>query len=172
MIARWQTLIASFHFDTIHRAGTRQTNANTLSRRTDHPLDPIADETLQPSDTLDVCQLRFPAVSTLTTRGVGTLSLQDIARATTKDPDLSFVRTWVEKGAHYDPGDQLRLVQISPAYLHLAPALQSRHGVLILAVRDQPERIVLPDSLREQAFAAAHDCRQPDILASKRPSRP
>ena len=70
---------------------------------------------------------------------------------------MSFVRTWVEKGAHYDPDDQLRLVQISPAYLHLAPALQSRHGVLILAVRDRPERIVLPDSLREQAFAAAHD---------------
>ena len=134
MIAWWQTLIASFHFDTIHRAGTRQTNADTLSRRTDHPLDPEADETLQPSDTLDVCQLRLPAVSTITTHRIGTLSLQDIARATTKDNDLSFVRTWVEKGAHYDPSDQLRLVQISPAYLHLAPALQSRQGVLILAV--------------------------------------
>ena len=152
MIGRWKMRLASFDFELQHRAGTKQVNADSLSRMPGLPPSAELDELVVPEedqDVLDVYALRnLPVIS----------PSKDLPRATAQDPDLRMLVPFLRAGQRPDALQSKAFSYIGSQYLAVFECLRLRDGVIYFhsPTDDTKVKICLPVALFGHVFAVGH----------------
>lgn len=136
-IERMNLRMTPFHVTVIHQPG-RWNVADYFSR---HPIDPVDGKSAALARNAEIF-LNY-IVSSVTPNAI---SLDQIAQATSQDPDLQMLKKWVEANSDQKVPAKLR------AFKNIKDELSwSTHGVLL-----RGQRIIVPTSLRQRTIALAH----------------
>jgi transposase InsO family protein len=155
MFARWLTFISSFEFDLVHRKGTKQCNADALSRMENLSPEVEADGLDLDifKDIADIHQVRESAPQGITT----SISLKEIAQGIALDPVLSRILTWITTGYQPNKEDRKTLTPEGLQYANELPFLTAVDGNLYHKLpRAKVRRLCLPETLWNQAFQSCH----------------
>ena len=153
--ARWQNWFCSFDFDVQHRAGTKQTNADALSRRPGVPdvVEGVLDtDPVQPyHDVEDIYHVQEAKVVTL----------QDLQQQSTADPVLQTVMRYVKLQHKPSKEERKQLSADGMRYVNIFECLTEEDGVLyyqgpVLNNKPSAKRICLPLTLQNLAFEMCH----------------
>ena len=154
--ARWNTYLCSFTFKTVHRAGSKQINADCLSRRPGVPMDDQDDDPSEPlHDADDIYHLDAPATQ------VQEITLLDLKKAVEEDRVLSALCTYVRSGHKPTQEERKNLTEIGLAYVTRFECLEFDEGILYfqgVATNGivPPRRYCLPVKYYELAFQITH----------------
>ena len=150
--ARWQVYLASFNFTLVHRAGSKQVNADALSRRPGLVEEATPDITEFDDNFGDIDDI-YALQDELTP--------QHVAEATQEDRVLSKLFPYVVEGKKPDKEDRKVLSAPGVDYVNVFECLSEKDGMLfytapkVNGVEGKP-RLCLPLSLQDAAFRAAH----------------
>ena len=153
--ARWNNFLSSFNFTTVHRAGSKQTNADALSRRAGLELQHEEDDLMDPfKDVEDIYSIDPP----VRLQGITMQELQD---AIQKDPVLSVVAKYVRAKQKPDKHQQRILTEEGMHYVNIFESLQEENGIVYFQGPTingimPPRRICIPEKYRELAFVLCH----------------
>ena len=153
--ARWNTYLCSFNFTTVHRAGTKQINADCLSRRPGVPVDDQDTDPFEPlHDADDIYNVNEPV-------RVQSISLLDLKKAVENDRVLSTLYTYVQKGHKPTAEERKNLTDVGLSYVNRFECLEVEDGVLYfqgVAVNGivPPRRYCLPAQYYDLAFQITH----------------
>ena len=154
VFARWFTYLASFDYKLVHRAGKRQTNADSLSR-----MPGLAEETEQEDFEDDFGEIddiyALPALQEPLAPG-------RIAEATSRDPVLRRIREMVQKGAKPGREERKPLTAVGVEYAQVFEMLSCENGVVYYTPpevngKESTRRACLPTELYPLAFKAVHN---------------
>ena len=154
--ARWNTYLCSFNFKTVHRAGSKQINADCLSRRPGVPMDDQDNDPSEPlHDADDIYHLDEPAPK------VQGITLSDLRKAVEGDRVLSTMCTFVRSGHKPTQEERKTLTEIGLAYVTRFECLEFDDGILYfqgVAVNGivPPRRYCLPVKYYDLAFQITH----------------
>ena len=140
-LARWGMAIQELDLQIHHRSGTKNTNADALSR---YPV--LAPEsTISSPTSLEVVAATNP--SWKTEKG-GETTLSTLQRA---DPQLATIVDYLEKGVLPDDTRKARELALTVSQYTIVD------GVLYRVETDKTLRVIPPSSQREKLFHEAHD---------------
>ncbi|MEL7522121.1 MAG: RNase H-like domain-containing protein, partial [Cyanobacteria bacterium J06553_1] len=155
----WLTFISSFEFTTVHRAGTKQLNADALSRM--EGLNPKVEK-----DGLDVGIMQdiadIYAIQTVkqavSNQPSISLSAEDVARESHKDLILGKILRWVTEKYRPNKEDRKILTREGLAYANELPYLEARDNCLYRRVLGEDQtQLCLPPSFWDRAYQACHN---------------
>ena len=155
--ARWQCFLASFKFTLEHRAGTKQINADALSRRPGIP-EPVEADPLEPNEPLhDVDDIYHVPNSPK----VQSLQDEDLKKALAHDPVTSVIMKFVASSNKPNKEQRKPLSSTGMAYVNVFECLQTEAGILYYQPPTlngiiPPRRTCLPVNLYELAFLMCH----------------
>lgn len=155
--ARWQCFLASFKFTLEHRAGTKQTNADALSRMPGIP-EPAEADPLEPNEPLhDVDDIYHVHPSPQ----VKEIRMEDLQKALADDPVTSIILKFVKSHRKPDKEQRKPLSSTGMSYVNVFECLQEEDGILYyqpptLNGMIPPRRTCLPVKLYELAFLMCH----------------
>ena len=153
--ARWNNFISSFNFKTEHRAGTKQINAYSLSRRPDiAPEEDMPDPNEPMHDIEDIFSID-PVIK------VQGLTMEQLKEATAKDRVISLMYTYVRDKHKPDKQERKTLGEVRMTYAQNFESLEAQDGVLYYRGPTvngiMPERrICLPKVYYNLAYTMAH----------------
>ena len=155
--ARWACFLASFKFTIVHRAGTRQTNADALSRMPGIPENAIPDplEPNEPFHDVDDIYHIAPALTTV----ISTLRLQ---QTTAEDPVLTQILPFVETQCKPSREERKQMFAEGMSYVNVFECLHVENKIIYYRApqlnqdKPPPRRVCLPMSLYETAFRMCH----------------
>ena len=155
--ARWQCFLASFKFTLEHRAGTKQTNADALSRMPGIP-EPAEADPLEPNEPLhDVDDIYHVPPSPR----VKEITQEDLQKALANDPVTSIILKFVQSHQKPDKEQRKTLSSTGTSYVNVFECLQEEDGILYYQPPTlngiiPPRRTCLPVKLYELAFLMCH----------------
>lgn len=151
MIGRWKMRLSSFDFELQHRAGTKQVNADSLSRMPGVPPSAEADEMVVPEEDQDI--LDVYALQSMVTHVPS-----DVAAATAADPDLRMLIPFLRKNCPPDAAQRKQFSYIGRLYLNVFECLTYVDGSIYFVnpVVSSVKKLCLPLSLFNSVFDLAH----------------
>ena len=151
--ARWHCFLASFDFTLVHRPGTLQTNADTISRREDimeeAEVNPVED--MEPyGDVEDIYSVTVKEITE-----------DNIRQATNNDHIMFRIKEYVMKECKPSKEERKTLELEGMQYTNVFECLSVSNGILYYqspTVNGLPSkrRMCLPPAMRELAFTMAH----------------
>ena len=152
--ARWQCFISSFNFDIEHRSGSKQINADALSRRPGVSEDPgleQLDPNLPYSDVEDIYVIQ----------GVTAISDSEMQKHTADDIVLSRICEFVKTKIKPDKQIRKTLTAEGMSYINHFESLLFENGILYYQEPElngiqKPKRMCIPMKLQERAFLFCH----------------
>ena len=153
--ARWLNFLSSFDFVTVHRAGSKQTNADALSRRAGLELQTEEEDLMDPyKDVEDIYSIDPPV-------RIQGITIQELQDATQKDPVLSVVAKYVRAKQKPDKHQQRILTEEGMHYINVFEALREEDGIVYFQGPTingimPPRRICIPEKYRELAYVLCH----------------
>ena len=152
MVSRWQERISSFDFELQHRKGSKQINADALSRRPGiEPCDET-DRLVQPDEDANILDV-YAIKADLS------LGPTDLVEATAKDPDLKILIPFLEKGSKPDSFQVKKLGYNGQLYCRVWECLSLDRGVIRYCspIKGSSSKICLPNALFKSAYDIAHN---------------
>lgn len=155
--ARWQCFLASFNFTLVHRAGSKQVNADALSRMPGLPEE-VDPQPLEPNEPLhdvdDIYHVDKPVLVT-------GLTHHDLKHELGKDSITSTILQFVKKGCKPDKEQRKTLSSTGMSFVNVFECLQETDGILYYQPPElngvsTPRRICLPTKLYNLAFQMCH----------------
>ena len=153
--ARWNNFLSSFNFKTEHRAGSKQINADSLSRRQDiAPEEEMPDPNEPLHDAADI----YAVDPEIKVRG---LTMDQLRAATAKDRVLSLMYTYVHDKHKPDAQERKTLGEVGMTYAQNFESLEAQDGLLYyrgpcLNGIIPAKRICLPQVYYDLAYTMAH----------------
>ena len=156
MFARWSVFLTSFNFDLVHRPGTKQVNADSLSRREDLKPDPELDEVDKNEPLHDVDDIYV-----VDQEAIAEISQAKLKQETSCDPVLSKLIPFLEKGTKPNKEERKSFFSEGIVYVNYFECLSLTDGVIYftgptLNGKEADKRICLPFSLQASAFRMCH----------------
>ena len=152
MFARWMSYLSSFNYDLVHRSGTKQCNADALSRMPGLPEE-TEDEPIESGDPLGEIEDVYALQAEVT--------LDMISQETKQDIVLSKILKFVKEQAKPNKEQRKTLSAEGLDYVNVFEMLSTDKDVLYYTAPQvnnitAEARICLPLSLQDTAFKAAH----------------
>ena len=154
--ARWNCFLSSFQFSLEHRAGTKQTNADALSRRPGIPEDPD-DNLIDPNVFLH----DIDDIYSITPNPAVAISLDKLKKENTNDSVMSHICQYVKDKVKPTKEDRKVLGSIGMSYVNVFECLSEEDGILYYTAPElnnmiSKKRMCLPPSLYNLAFDFCH----------------
>ena len=154
--ARWHALLASFNYEWVYRSGSKQTNADALSRRPGLLYKDNAwlykenDQLGEIDDIYSLDSLQYSEIST-----------REMSRATADDPVLKCIVKYVADNVKPDKEERKTLGSNGMSYVNIYECLEIEDGLLYYREPgangiQPPKRLCLPDKMQESAFQLCH----------------
>ena len=148
IVERWLDMLATYDFEVEHRAGTKHTNADALSRAgCPEPADPEGETVVM-------------EVGREVMKGV---RAEDLSRAQIADPVLGCLRGWLAKKHQPSPMEVKELPGEGATYVGFLKDLEiGKNGVLTRrlparALEPRPRVACVPESLKQSVIKTAHE---------------
>ena len=157
---RWQIYLNSFQFKTVHRAGTKQVNADKLSRVKDLPDDNENLFEIDPNEPMhDVDNIY--SVNAANLPKSHHISTTEMAQETLKDVTLSTIFEFIQQNTKPDQEQRKGLGSDGISYVNVFECLSIQNGIIyfqepIVNGKENSRRMCLPMKMYDQAFMMSH----------------
>lgn len=152
--ARWYNFLNSFTFTLVHRAGKKQVNADSLSRRPGIPSQEIIHDPVEPFSDIDDIYVVQPTP-------INDISENDLHQQYKQDPTFAKLLTFLEKNTKPSKEERKTFGDIGMNYINVFECLSLKDNIIyyqLPKVNDvmRKPRICLPPSLYNLAFKLCH----------------
>lgn len=152
--ARWSVFLSSFQFTLEHRSGSKQVNADAISRMPGLIPDPDA-EAVEPNEPLHDVEDIYLVTS------LKPMENEDLAKATAEDPVTNSILQFVKTKHKPDKQERKTLTATGMSYVNVFECLETQDGVLyykppVINGVKTSRRICLPITLYALAFELSH----------------
>ena len=152
--ARWNCYLNSFQFQLEHRAGTKQTNADALSRMPGLPEEEVVEDPTEYLHDIDDIYVIKPQAVPIITEEI-------LKRQNESDDVISRIIKYVEEKKKPDKEERKTLGSIGMCYVNVFECLSVENGILkyqapLLNGKTQAKRLCLPVKLYNLAFEMCH----------------